>query len=152
VKLGFRFVFFTLYPLKLHDTMMNAFLFNTGLILAGSLAVVQVFFISLPAFLIFVYYYSLLFYFLYLWPPFKHNPFSLKLCTISFSEYARFTSINGIFYAQVSNLQGVGYIFDFFSFAILGFALLTLIYLLVKPYDRKKEPQEKGKGKARESV
>eukprot|EP00732_Lithocolla_globosa_P003537 Lithocolla_globosa_v1_NODE_2878_length_1838_cov_4.805384.p1 type:complete len:511 gc:universal NODE_2878_length_1838_cov_4.805384:279-1811(+) len=41
VKLGFRFVFFTLYPMELHNTMMSSLLFNTGLILCGSLAVVQ---------------------------------------------------------------------------------------------------------------
>lgn len=101
IKLGFRFVFFTLYPLELHDTMMNALLFNTGLILTGSLAVVQ-------------------------------------LCTIAFSEYARFTAINGLFYVQIANLRGIRYIFNIYSFAILVVAILTLVYLLLIPYDTKR--------------
>ena len=113
MKLGFRFIFFTLYPLRLHDTMMNALLFNTGLILTGSLAVVQ-------------------------------------LCTIAFSQYARYTSMNGIFFIQITNLRGIRYIFDFYSFAIIGFAILTLFYLLIKPHDSKKNRIEYNKGKARE--
>jgi len=101
IKLGFRFIFFTLYPLRLHDTMMNALLFNTGLILTGSLAVVQ-------------------------------------LCTIAFAEYARFTAINAIFFVQIANLRGIRYIFNIYSFAILIIAGLTLIFLMLMPYDNKK--------------
>jgi len=96
IKLGFRFIFIQLYPLELHDTMMNALLFNTGLIVAGSLAVVQ-------------------------------------LCTVAFADYAIYTSINGTFYVQISNLRGIRYIFDIYSFVILGFAVLTLLYLAIKP-------------------
>ena len=97
---------------------MNALLFNTGLILTGSLAVVQ-------------------------------------LCTIAFSQYARYTSMNGIFFIQITNLRGIRYIFDFYSFAIIGFAILTLFYLLIKPHDSKKgrisnSKDSKGKGKERD--
>jgi len=41
MKLGVRFVFFTLYILELNNTLMNSLLFNTWLFLTGSLAVVQ---------------------------------------------------------------------------------------------------------------
>lgn len=41
IKVGFRIVFITLYPMELHDTLMNALLFNVGLFLTGSLAVAQ---------------------------------------------------------------------------------------------------------------
>jgi LMBR1 domain-containing protein 1 len=41
VKIGMRIVFFTIHPMKLGDTMMNALLFNVGLILITSITVVQ---------------------------------------------------------------------------------------------------------------
>jgi len=40
-RFGARFLFFTLYPMELNNTMMNAFLFNTWLILLCSLPIVQ---------------------------------------------------------------------------------------------------------------
>lgn len=40
-KLGLRFLFFTIHPMKLNGTYMSSFLFNTGLILLCSLPVVQ---------------------------------------------------------------------------------------------------------------
>lgn len=41
IKFGLRVVFFQIHPMKVGDTLMNAFLFNVGIILVCSVAVVQ---------------------------------------------------------------------------------------------------------------
>ena len=41
VVLGLNFAVVKLYPMSLHDTLMNALLFNVTLFLAGSLAVIH---------------------------------------------------------------------------------------------------------------
>ena len=64
VSLGLNFAVVKLYPMGLHDTLMNALLFNVCLFVAGSLAVVH-------------------------------------LCSVSFADYARFTSVVAIFGVQV---------------------------------------------------
>lgn len=40
-KFGMNFLIFQVHPMKIHDTMMNSFLFNTLLILISSVSVVQ---------------------------------------------------------------------------------------------------------------
>jgi len=71
VVLGLNFAVVKLYPMSLHDTLMNALLFNVTLFLAGSLAVIH-------------------------------------LCSVSFADYARFTSILSIFVVQVRDARGNG--------------------------------------------
>lgn len=39
VKMGERLTFFTIHPMKPHDTMTNSFLFNMGLLLSTSMAI-----------------------------------------------------------------------------------------------------------------
>lgn len=41
IKLGMRIFFFTLHPMRVGETFMNSMLFNVGIILICSLAVVQ---------------------------------------------------------------------------------------------------------------
>lgn len=41
IKIGMRVVFFTIHPMKMGDTLMNAMLFNIGLMLLTSVTVVQ---------------------------------------------------------------------------------------------------------------
>jgi LMBR1 domain-containing protein 1 len=41
VKVGLRFTFFQIHPLKYRDTRVNAILFNVGLVLTSSIAIVQ---------------------------------------------------------------------------------------------------------------
>eukprot|EP01029_Cantina_marsupialis_P029547 TRINITY_DN781826_c0_g1_i1.p1 TRINITY_DN781826_c0_g1~~TRINITY_DN781826_c0_g1_i1.p1 ORF type:complete len:530 (+),score=129.99 TRINITY_DN781826_c0_g1_i1:67-1656(+) len=41
VKYGVRFLFFKVHPMRINDTLMSSFLFNTGLIMLCSLPVVQ---------------------------------------------------------------------------------------------------------------
>lgn len=41
LAVGMRFLFFSIFPIKVGETMMNSMLFNTGIMLIGSLAVSQ---------------------------------------------------------------------------------------------------------------
>ena len=87
--------------------MMSSLIFNSGLILLGSLAVIQ-------------------------------------FCTVSFQEYARYTSITSnfkltlaLFSAQIQNLAYIRYAYSVFTFIFIGISMLTLIYLILKPRDYK---------------
>ena len=106
-KLGVRFFFFTLHPMKVNGTYMNSFLFNLGLVLLCSLPIVQ-------------------------------------FCTIAFANYARFTNVNQIFGVQVKYLKFFSYFWttNAFVYAILGMAVLSAIYLLLKPRDNPASGQQ----------
>jgi len=55
----------------------------------------------------------------------------------AFSDYARNTTINQIFNVQIENLVFFGYWFtrNIFVYVFLGFFVLTLLYLVIKPKD-----------------
>ena len=134
--LGLNFGVVKLYPMALHDTLMNALLFNICLFLAGSLAVVH-------------------------------------LCSVSFADYARFTSVISIFgvqvrflfplrtrfaraggadhvphptwrpsLAQISQLKGISVIFSIYVYVLLAMVVLTAIYLAFRKYRRAKDPSK----------
>jgi len=107
-KFGLRVPFiFSIHPMKVGETLMNAFLFNTLLMLLASVTVVQ-------------------------------------FCTNAFNLYNRLTGIDSLFNVGVRNLMGIKYIWYYYIYALLAFALLGIIYLLVWPSDRKQA--EKGLG------
>lgn len=62
----------------------------------------------------------------------------LQFCTMAFSLYARFTAINTIFNVGVLNLQGIKYFYRYYYWALLGLALLSLVFLLVFPRRKRK--------------
>jgi LMBR1 domain-containing protein 1 len=41
IKVGFRFLLFAVYPMRLNGTLMSSFLFNVGLIMLSSISVIQ---------------------------------------------------------------------------------------------------------------
>jgi len=61
----------------------------------------------------------------------------VQFCTIAFSDYARFTNVNQIFGVQVKYLRFFSYFWttNAFIYAILGMAVLSTGYLLLKPRD-----------------
>jgi len=93
--------------MKVGETLMNAFLFNTLLMLLASVTVVQ-------------------------------------FCTNAFNLYNRLTGIDSLFNVGVRNLMGIKYIWYYYIYALLAFALIGIIYLLIWPSDRKQA--EKGLG------
>eukprot|EP00003_Mantamonas_plastica_P023177 TRINITY_DN410_c0_g1_i2.p1 TRINITY_DN410_c0_g1~~TRINITY_DN410_c0_g1_i2.p1 ORF type:complete len:484 (-),score=140.39 TRINITY_DN410_c0_g1_i2:44-1495(-) len=97
-KFGMRFFCFAIHPMKINGTMMNSFLFNTGMVLLCSISVTQ-------------------------------------FCTTAFDIYARFTAADLIFTSQVKYLRFLRYFWQFYVFAIVGFLLLSTIFLCIKPKD-----------------
>lgn len=81
---------------------MNAFLFNTLLLLLSSVTITQ-------------------------------------FCSSAFSMYARVTSANSIFNVGVKYLLGIGYVWQFYQWAFVAIAILSLVYFLLFPSDRKKQ-------------
>lgn len=63
---------------------------------------------------------------------------AVQFCTDAFSEYVRLTDADALFGQQFKNLEFFRYFWQYnvFLFTILGFALLTLIYLSIFPSDR----------------
>jgi len=105
-KFGLRIPFiFSIHPMKVGETLMNAFLFNTLLMLLASVTLVQ-------------------------------------FCSDSFNLYNRFTGIDLLFNVGVRHLTGIKYIWYYYFYGILIFAVLGLIYLILWPSDRKQT--EKG--------
>jgi len=96
MKFGLRLLIITVHPMKFKGTHMNSFMFNTGLVIMASFAVMQ-------------------------------------FCTEAFSEYARFTSINIIYGNTARYLRFLKYfyIYNIYIYALLGFAGLSLLYLIV---------------------
>jgi len=100
-KFGLRVPFlFSIHPMKVGETLMNAFLFNTLLLLLASVSVVQ-------------------------------------FCSSAFNIYGRFTGINQLFYVAVRNLTGIKYVWYYYFYVLLFFAIVGMIYLLIWPSDRK---------------
>eukprot|EP01118_Nematostelium_gracile_P010170 TRINITY_DN3485_c0_g1_i1.p1 TRINITY_DN3485_c0_g1~~TRINITY_DN3485_c0_g1_i1.p1 ORF type:complete len:488 (-),score=119.73 TRINITY_DN3485_c0_g1_i1:108-1571(-) len=100
-KFGLRIpLLFSIHPMKVGETLMNAFLFNTLLLLLASMTLVQ-------------------------------------FCSDAFSLYNRFTGIDSLFNIGVRHLIGIKYVWYYYFWAILGFAVLGLIYLCLFPSDRK---------------
>jgi len=56
----------------------------------------------------------------------------VQFCTTAFNEYARLTSIDLIFGVQVKNLRFLKYFWVFYIYALLGVALLTGLYFLIR--------------------
>jgi len=99
-KFGLRLFFlFPIHPMRVGETMMNAFLFNVGLILICSVSVTQ-------------------------------------FCAMAFSNYTSLTAINALFDTSVRNLKVLKYFWLVYIFAIFIMAVLTGIFLLVKPKDK----------------
>jgi len=102
-KFGVRVpLLFTIHPMKVGATLMNAFLFNTLLLLLSSVTITQ-------------------------------------FCSSAFSMYARVTSANSIFNVGVRYLLGIGYVWQFYQWAFVAIAILSLVYFLLFPSDRKKQ-------------
>lgn len=101
IKVGSRSLIFEIHPLKVGNTLMNAFLFNTLLVLLASVTVTQ-------------------------------------FAALSFQLYSSATSVDALFSVYMVNLKGIGYIFQYAQYAWLGIAVISIILLLVCPYDPKK--------------
>jgi len=86
---------------------MNAFLFNTEMIMLASVTLVQ-------------------------------------FCADSFDLYTRFTGVDLLFNVGVKHLTGIKYVWYYYYWALLGFAVIGIIYLAVWPSDKK--ASEKGVG------
>lgn len=105
-KFGLRIpLIFSIHPMKVGETLMNAFLFNTLLILLASVSVVQ-------------------------------------FCVSSFDLYSRFSGIDILFNVAVRNIRGIKYVWYYYFWALIAFAVLGMIYLFIWRSDRKQT--EKG--------
>lgn len=101
MALGLRLVFFQIYPMRKHDTLLNALLFNSFLMLLTSFALIQ--FVSR-----------------------------------SFRDYAPLSSINGLMNVYILRLKGIGYIIQWAQFALIGIAILSLLWLALCPKKKRK--------------
>jgi len=102
-KWGMRVpLFFTIHPMKAHETILSSLLVNTLLILVGSVAVVHV-------------------------------------CSDSFSEYARLTSVHSIFTVTIKYLRGLYWFWLVIRWVLIGIAGLALVYFIFRPSDRDKK-------------
>lgn len=61
-----------------------------------------------------------------------------QFCTLAFDMYSRFTGIDALFNIGIRYLRFFKYFFQYSYWVLLGIALLSLIFLLVKPSDTKK--------------
>jgi len=100
-KFGVRIPFlFQIHPMKVGETLMNAFLFNTLVLLLASVTVVQ-------------------------------------FCTIAFAGYNSNTAIDRLFNIGVRYLTGIKYVWFYYFWFLLGFAVIGIVYLAFFPSDRK---------------
>jgi len=81
----------------------------------------------------------------------------VHFCTISFDEYARLTEVDLIFGAQLKYMTFYKYFFKYtiFPYVLVGWAFVTLIYLMYKPVkniDLKQLAAEKIKKRAKIDV
>ncbi|GIQ89394.1 LMBR1-like membrane protein, partial [Kipferlia bialata] len=105
IKFGFRFLLFAVvHPMQQGKTFLNSFLFNVGLMLLSSLAVVE-------------------------------------FCATAFSTYFKDSTVDLLFNNTLDNLAYVHYFFDYASYVMLGFAVLTLLILVLFPGKGKHEDQ-----------
>jgi len=100
-KFGVRVpLLFSIHPMKVGETLMNAFLFNTEMIMLASVTLVQ-------------------------------------FCADSFDLYTRFTGVDLLFNVGVKHLTGIKYVWYYYYWALLGFAVIGIIYLAIWPSDKK---------------
>jgi len=112
-KLGLNFLFFSVHPMSLGNTLMSrrvasdlripcahsltpvlhSFLFNTGIIMLCSISIIQ--FCSAARL-----------------KPHDRLPVVSPSMQQAFDEYANETSVSAIFGNQITNLKGIGYIFQ----------------------------------------
>ncbi|KAI9224739.1 LMBR1-like membrane protein [Blastocladiella britannica] len=59
-----------------------------------------------------------------------------QFSTTAFTDYARYTSSQTIFVAMIRNLSQLQYAYTVLTFVLLGFAFLSLIFVLYKPYQK----------------
>jgi len=75
----------------------------------------------------------------------------VKFCTDSFSLYARLTVVNTIFDLGTTNLRYLKYFWMYYQLGILGIAVISFVYFLIRPLDRDKQTmivaQKKAKAK-----
>lgn len=100
-KFGLRiFIIFAIHPMRVGGTMVNSFLFNVGLILMTSVAIVQ-------------------------------------FCTSAFDVYVINSAASELFGLSIQRLRYLEYFWYFYIVGMVGFAFLTLIFLLICPTDRR---------------
>ncbi|CAM9791420.1 unnamed protein product [Discosporangium mesarthrocarpum] len=94
-KFGLRVVWFTLHPMKPHETYMNSFLFNCGIILLCASPVIQ---------------------------------FTVQ----ALEGYLRNTEVTSFFNVQVRYVRFFRFFYEnnIFIYALLGFSLLSALYLV----------------------
>jgi len=90
----------SIHPMRVGETMMNAFLFNAWILLLASIAVVH-------------------------------------FCAQAFKNYARFTGIDVLFNVGVDNLKYIKYFWRYYYWGIIALAIVTTVYLMINPNDRK---------------
>jgi len=66
----------------------------------------------------------------------------LQFCSLSFSLYSRYTTIDLIMNVGVKNLRYIKYFWRYYYIALLLFAVLTLIYLFCFPSDRRRSKRK----------
>lgn len=135
VMLGVNFGVVKLYPMALHDTLMNALLFNVCLFLAGSLAVLHLCAISFADYARFTAVVSIFDTQVRQAPPSQGacvgRPVHLLTCT------------HGAFpIPQISQLRGISVIFSIYVYVLLAVTVLTAIYLAFRRYKRAKDPNQ----------
>jgi LMBR1 domain-containing protein 1 len=67
----------------------------------------------------------------------------VQFCTVAFAGYAQQTAIQEIFGNDTYNLQGVRHIFNnnIFIYIMLGFSLLTVLWLAIRGPRRSSRPK-----------
>jgi hypothetical protein len=129
--LGVNFGVVKLYPMALHDTLMNALLFNVCLFLAGSLAVLHLCAISFADYARFTAVVSI---FDTQVRHAAHPPWRpVYVCEHSLEGPGRW---------QISQLRGISVIFSIYVYVLLSVTVLTAIYLAFRRYKRAKDPNQ----------
>jgi len=62
----------------------------------------------------------------------------LQFCSLSFSLYSRYTTIDLIMNVGVKNLRYIKYFWRYYYIALLAFAFITVVYLFFFPSDRRR--------------
>ncbi|KAJ3189945.1 hypothetical protein HDU85_000232 [Gaertneriomyces sp. JEL0708] len=63
-----------------------------------------------------------------------------QFCALAFRKFAKYTSNDTIFGVQMQNLRGIQYGYDAFIFILLGFAVLTIGYMLYRKKRKRPDP------------
>ncbi len=62
-----------------------------------------------------------------------------NFCVTSFGDYAKFTASQSVFSIQIGYLKGLGIVIDAFTYVLVGWFLLSVIYTLYNPYKKQRE-------------